>query len=1137
MPILLIKKMLSSLDPGNDIYNSFNYYQKKSELKHKKFNKKLLLPHLRYNNNEKIISNILKIDKIKNSKIKNTSRNYLVNKLPVSSSFNEEKKTNNIDFKKIYTNRNIISSSSCENIFNKNLSILNSNNKLEFSNILNKHKLNIKKLNSLQGFNKLSKESNPKQQKCNYIFLEYKGKINNNEYKKKSYIQINPHKLIEQLRTLSMPFDVYGIKIFSVIDKYINKYSYLNNHREDYIKYINRQKISNENNAKLQEIDDKFLLPDKYNKYNYFIKKIFFNDIMDKVMKKMVEIRDKHNKIISKEEIKMEYNKQLNNLELFLDYKIKNKNRDKSIVQELNIIQNNANKNLKENNCISKKDFFQKNLNLISIRVDQKDRYLLYQQHFIENNNNINNNKNLYKLNNSVSCGNIKGLKNKKKNCFVLGPITDRKNWANSQIEEYLFKSKMDKVIFTKDNTNKFNYSKNYENSFDFVPQLNIVDFDDIYKEIQLLSQGKAKNNDKNQDIINLIISENDTFKKLKFDHLLSKKFIELIRNEKSKISTELDSKKDLDIQELINKQIKKNEILNIIEEENKRNYYNIMEGNKLSNVRKKLLGVKNKKYRNRSADMVNNKYMINEFAFKSDNIIGSHNISIISNNSDINEKRNYITESDNNSRKLYIKNLKLNKREMSSSISTTINNILEIKNKNISSDYQSEDYSKLIYDTINNISERTNSSIKIKNNDITKNDENKKKFFNKVTNSNRLNILFIGKSKKLNNKEEEKNLIIHKNKKIKNKSLDNKNNDYISKKKVINFINLKNDHYKKDYNENYFRKKIITKNNKKINKIRYENKIIQTNINNINSNSMKLNNMKDKNNKSFKKVFSLSSQGIQNNSISVSITKDNINDKNNTFYCNNKHINDSKTKIKKSKSFSNLDINKMFKIFNDKEEKDKNVIKANKRNKKKSKKLKKQLLLEKLFKMNSNIFEPKFGLFKTVSNFKNFFNNNKESNDTDSSLSFPKIFKKDDKNKTKVKKSRKSEQYFKDLINRDFVDGIDILDEKMKLLKKRNKENSEKNKYNWEKKFESFKNYVKKNKDITFKEFIEKSEKEKEIEYLNFDLKLSNVNRINNFKRYIRNYKKRMKNLCNENKYKIVFMHPCTFDNGKYFQ
>ena len=192
---------------------------------------------------------------------------------------------------------------------------------------------------------------------------------------------------------------------------------------------------------------------------------------------------------------------------------------------------------------------------------------------------------------------------------------------------------------------------------------------------------------------------------------------------------------------------------------------------------------------------------------------------------------------------------------------------------------------------------------------------------------------------------------------------------------------------------------------------------------------------------------------------------------------------------------------------------------------------------MEKLFNMNTNIFEPKFGLFKTISNFKNFFNNNKESNDTDSSLSFSKIFKKDAKNKTKVKKSRKSEQYFKDLINRDLVAGIDILDEKMKLLKKRNKENSEKNKYNWERKFESFKNYVKKNKDITFKEFIEKSEKEKENENLNFDLKLSNVNRINNFKRYIRNYKKRMKNLSNENKYKIVFIHPCIFDNGKYFQ
>ena len=147
--------------------------------------------------------------------------------------------------------------------------------------------------------------------------------------------------------------------------------------------------------------------------------------------------------------------------------------------------------------------------------------------------------------------------------------------------------------------------------------------------------------------------------------------------------------------------------------------------------------------------------------------------------------------------------------------------------------------------------------------------------------------------------------------------------------------------------------------------------------------------------------------------------------------------------------------------------------------------------------------------------------------------MSFSKIFKKNAKNKKYIKKARKSEQYYKDFL---CTAGMDILEEKIKMLRKKNKENNEKNKYNWEKRFESFKNYVKKYKDITFQEFIEKNEKDKEIEHLNFDLKLNSVDRINNFKRYIKQYRKKTKNLSNENKYKIIFKHPCVFDNGKYF-
>ena len=1205
--------MLSSFNPGNNIYNSINSYRKRSNLNNLEginFNRKLFLPQIRYNNDKNILNDLeynnhsilnnSKNKKIKISKGVNTSRNIKIKNIYISSIVDKEKNNNdhseNKDyfknhFKNILSKKNLFISKSCKNIFNNNISFFSQNKKED--NSLKISKIDINKNKSLPGLKKVKVSNNNKLENKNYnnfnhIYLEYKGKNNNKGYKKKTYIQINPHKLIDQLKTISMPLDMYGIKIFSQLDKYINRYSNDNNHREEYIKYVNKSRISNEqkeniytDKLNLQGIYDKFILSEK-NKYNFFVTKIFLSDIMDKVMKKMVEVRDSHNKIISREEIRQEYDKQLNNLKLFLDCKIKNKNKGKKILNKLNIIQNNINKD-EGDYYIKKRDINYKNL--ICINIDHDDKlfalgkyplgYYDKDTNYLMDNKSTINQKNKNKLTNSFSCVNIKENKSKEKTSLVLGPVTDRKKWEKSKIEEYLFKNKMNKILLN--NNNKENNSKTSDKSFEFVQQLNLVDFDDIYKEIELQSQSNnfsAQNNNKNS-IINLIISENDTFKKLKFDNRLSKKFLEIIRNQKSKNRTISSVTRDTKIlqkefKEINNKKIiKKNIIKDIIKEENNNNIQE--DNNKLKHIKEniieKILNINNIGKRNRSAGRITkNKFIIKDYSLNADKIFGIQDISIISNNSDIIENKNYNTESDNsNIRKIYFHNLKLNKRDISSSISTTINNILEIKNKNNLSNNQSEDNSKIIFDSINN-SDRTinKKKNKIKKRKILVKNKKEKKELNKDLSN--LKYLFFGKSGNVINEEENKEILNN------NEILENKKNKNNKEKKITkrnmkkNKSQIKIDNNKKNISKNNRNKSNrikSVKNNKK-----YESKIIQANLKDSNNISMDSDHSSIEN-KYYLTLFSNSSPTIPNNYaiITKSQSQKYYKMKNKTFYINEKYSNIHQI-TKRYKTCTNFKIKniseyfkdfkgfKGFKAFNilnniNFKKRLQNIFAIRKKQKttRKKQKIKKtgkfnDLTLEKLFNIENNIFIRK-KLYKTVSYYKIYYKKNIERKDSISSLNYSNIFKqygnKDkDKNKNKEKFNkikRKSQKNFKIFLNNndDGIINLNLLEEELEKIKKSKIKNEEKIKLIWEKKFELFKEYIKKNKNASFKEFLEKNDKEKEIDNLNFGLKLSNVDRINNFKRYIRTYRRKMKELRNE--YNIVFKYPCIFDNGKYFQ
>ena len=255
-----------------------------------------------------------------------------------TSNFNMTMNANRLKSKNTFNNKNIrlkniphslIKSNSIENInpINPNRTL----NVLYFPRKENNNKY-LKLSSSLPKLNIINKEYFVNN-KCSYLILQYTGKDNSkNDIKKKKYLAISPHKVINSLKSYSVPNDIYGKKLIDVIEERINSGFYRNynpnlNNNKNYQDYkINlkgktySRKIEVKKEEKkfdgdfLKDIYDKFLLPGPDNKYNFTIHKIFLSQILEKICKKMVEIRDKKNKIITKEEIRKEFSDEVDNL-------------------------------------------------------------------------------------------------------------------------------------------------------------------------------------------------------------------------------------------------------------------------------------------------------------------------------------------------------------------------------------------------------------------------------------------------------------------------------------------------------------------------------------------------------------------------------------------------------------------------------------------------------------------------------------------------------------------------------------------------------------------------------------------------------------------------------------------------------
>ena len=372
--------MLQAITPGDDIFNYRFNLQKKSDVLRGKYQKINILPVIKtFKDQMTATEDIRTCIGFNNSKIRAVNEttilmNVLNKNLSNTSASNMITNNSNKIYPKIYFNKNfklksipqkLIKSNSTTNInslsSNKTLSIISFPSKMNQPKIL-KNSESQPRLN----INHEYFENN----KCNYLILKYTGEDNSKkDIKKKKYLVLNSHKVIDSLKSISMPNDNYGKKLMDVIQERINsgfyrnyrfnfshKYQTIQIDNNKYEKKIKPNKIKKEEEKKfdgtfLKDIYDNNLLPGIDNKYNYTVHKIFLSQILEKIFKKMVEVRDKTNKVITKEEIRKEYINEVDNLRKTLltgqDYKIIN--NIYNINNNYNIISVNLSRNQKLN--------------------------------------------------------------------------------------------------------------------------------------------------------------------------------------------------------------------------------------------------------------------------------------------------------------------------------------------------------------------------------------------------------------------------------------------------------------------------------------------------------------------------------------------------------------------------------------------------------------------------------------------------------------------------------------------------------------------------------------------------------------------------------------------------------------------
>ena len=651
--------------------------------------------------------------------------------------------------------------------------------------------------------------------KNNCLYLEYKDSIDNNneEIKNKTYIRINPTKIIKSLNLFSTKF---SDKIHEKIIRNFNQ-----NKIENITYDIGIKSIINNNNKNFENSGDKKF--EKIFKESQFsINKIFFFDIIKKVRKKMEENKIIKNMKITKGEIMQEFKSQINLLNTFFNFNLNSQNKRTKSEYNNNIFMKGKN-STKGNITSIENENFGHSFNSFSKYESKIMRFNEIKNNF-ENYENIRklfivnlelkSSKSLYNSMINIHSSNPHEI-NKNKNIYKNTNINQNKNFTQSiNLENKL--GGLKKEIFNKKNKeinvdliykiNKNNYI------FDISSNLKFIDFNSVLSEIdKQINESKSKK----RYLISFILSDESILKQLKFGNWnpLYKDKLKKIENNKI-ISININSEKK------VQKNIVNNIEKKFCEKFNKeKRFVKINKKNKFKNNFIKKFSFDKIYKRNSFSDNINN-YKENEKCLSYQSIIQTltnyNEYSDFSNSidyefdKDIKIKREKSDKLDNEIPVLKINNgIKLNKENSDNIYYKSIINKEEIKiksNKKFNLNYfelkenlKENNISKIKKIIKNEIQRRIPINIHNINND-NKNNENNNKIFNNHK-----------KTKKENLNRMEKKSKIYKSKKF-NKYFGKKTKNIFKKKKYLNDFNSKNIKVNK-LNNNSFQENNLNKN------------------------------------------------------------------------------------------------------------------------------------------------------------------------------------------------------------------------------------------------------------------------------------------------------------------------------------
>ena len=447
--------------------------------------------------------------------------------------------------------------------YQNNLSEINNHDIFKNNQVLSENNAKLPQVYKKKNY--FSENIYPKKEKknCNCLYLKYEGNEDDiDEMKKKIYIEIYPDKIFRSLRHIIKKNENLINNLEKTINKIkVDKYTTMTNLNGNLT--TDFKTIDVDYNEILNNAENNYILltqnNNNSNKRLFKIKNVFLENIIKNVVTHTVEIRNKKNQIMLKEDLEDELNNQLDLLKKFF-MKALNSQKQKKISKDSDKIDIKNTQfikikkhllktynqlffhNLDEtenfiNSIINKRtegyltERNKRNMEIFNIFKKQLGMRKYQSIHTLYNN--IVSNKNNFLQNN------IK-LEDKRTN-------TENELNKNKKMNNNLKNKKLNVLKFCenyreiKDDLN-LNNKKGNNNKyiFDLSPNLKIVEFDEISEEINEININKRKEINKsvnNEKLFFKMVSRTNVLNKVNFNHLKNKNIYKLFiddNNEKN---------------------------------------------------------------------------------------------------------------------------------------------------------------------------------------------------------------------------------------------------------------------------------------------------------------------------------------------------------------------------------------------------------------------------------------------------------------------------------------------------------------------------------------------------------------------------------------------------------------------------